>query len=312
LFYKIVKNQNVYFTLEENERVSLTFPQAITCDGSLVMSWTGILNDKMVGFYRSKYTVPGTNEVRYNATTQCEPNDARRILPCWDEPNVRAVFEVTLIAPSNLCALSNMHSIEEVAQSSSAKKMVKFAPTPSMSTYLLCVIVGDFEYIEDHTPKGLKIRVYTAPTKKELGRFALDVAVKVLPHFEEYFGQAYPLQKLDMIAISEFSAGAMENWGLITYRETALLVDEKNTSAHTKQWVALVVAHELSHQWFGNLVSPDWWEFLWLNEVRFRHHYNNACSRVTYILFVYYSFIGLCNLGRVQGSRLLVPRVEYL
>lgn len=135
-----------------------------------------------------------------------------------------------------------------------------------MSTYLVAVVVGEFDYVEDKTSDGVLVRVYTPKTKKEQGRFALETAVKVLPYYNEYFGLSYPLPKMDLIAIADFSAGAMENWGLVTYRETCLLVDPENTSAVQKQWIALVVAHELAHQWFGNLVTMEWWTHLWLNE----------------------------------------------
>lgn len=135
-----------------------------------------------------------------------------------------------------------------------------------MSTYLVAVVVGEFDYIEDKSSDGVLVRVYVPKSKKEQGQFALEVATKVLPYYKTYFGIAYPLPKIDLIAISDFSSGAMENWGLVTYRETCLLVDPQNTSAVRKQWIALIVAHELAHQWFGNLVTMEWWTHLWLNE----------------------------------------------
>lgn len=135
-----------------------------------------------------------------------------------------------------------------------------------MSTYLVAVVVGEFDYVEDKTSDGVLVRVYTPKTKKEQGQFALDVATKVLPYYFNYFGISYPLPKMDLIAIADFSSGAMENWGLVTYRETCLLVDPENTSTARKQWIALVVGHELAHQWFGNLVTMEWWDDLWLNE----------------------------------------------
>lgn len=141
-----------------------------------------------------------------------------------------------------------------------------FERTPIMSTYLVAVVVGDFDYIEDMSSDGVLVRVYVPKSKKEQGQFALEVATKVLPYYKTYFGIAYPLPKIDLIAIADFSSGAMENWGLVTYRETCLLVDPQNTSAVRKQWIALIVAHELAHQWFGNLVTMEWWTHLWLNE----------------------------------------------
>lgn len=145
-------------------------------------------------------------------------------------------------------------------------EILKFKKTPIMSTYLVAVVIGEFDYVEDKTTDGTAVRVYTPKNKKEQGRFALEVATKVLPYYNKYFGISYPLPKMDLIAIADFSAGAMENWGLVTYRETCLLVDPQNTSTASKQWIALVVGHELAHQWFGNLVTMEWWTHLWLNE----------------------------------------------
>ena len=249
----------------DNEYVIFKFDQMIDQSGVLNVKFTGVLNDKMAGFYRAKYEKDG--EERHLSVTQFEATDCRRCIPSWDEPAIKSVFEVTLIVPKDRVALSNMNVVDERDHSEKLdKKVVKFAPTPVMSTYLLAFVVGEFEYIEQVASNGVNIRVYTQVGKTEQGKFGLDVAVKVLPWLEEYFDQKYPLPKCDLIAIPNFSAGAMENWGLITYRETALLVDPKNSSAHTRQWVALVVSHELSHQWFGNLSTMYWWTDLWLNE----------------------------------------------
>ncbi|KAL6057849.1 Aminopeptidase [Balamuthia mandrillaris] len=227
------------------------------------MRFTGILNDKMKGFYRSKYT-NAKGEEAFMAVTQFEATDARRAFPCWDEPALKATFDVTITALNHFDVLSNMPLIDKVQEGEF--KTVKFATTPIMSTYLLAFVVGEFDYLEDTTTNGVVVRVYTPKGKKEQGRFGLDVAVKTLPFYEDYFKISYPLPKCDLIAIPDFAAGAMENWGLITYRETALLVDPESSSAHTRQWVALVVGHELAHQWFGNIVTMDWWTHLWLNE----------------------------------------------
>lgn len=141
-----------------------------------------------------------------------------------------------------------------------------FKTTPIMSTYLVAMVIGEFDYIQEYDSDGVCVRVYTPKGKTEQGVFALHVASKVLPYYKEYFGIPYPLPKMDLIAIADFNAGAMENWGLVTYRETCLLVDPDNTSAAVRQWVALVVGHELAHQWFGNLVTMKWWTHLWLKE----------------------------------------------
>lgn len=251
----------------EDEKATFKFPTDLQPGhGRLSLTFTGILNDKMKGFYRSKYTSPDGEE-RYSAVTQFEATDARRSFPCWDEPAVKSTFDVTLIVPKDRVALSNMPIKSEQAYEGDDKwKVVSYEKTPIMSTYLLAYIVGEFDYVEGKDADGIVIRVYTPVGKKEQGKFALDVAVKTLPFYKDYFKIAYPLPKMDLIALADFAAGAMENWGLVTYRETALLVDPQKSSAKTKQWVALVVGHELAHQWFGNLVTMEWWTHLWLNE----------------------------------------------
>ena len=231
-------------------------------EGILNLSFSGILNDKMRGFYRSRYEVNGKE--KYIATTQFEAVDARRAFPCFDEPVFKAKFEVTLIVPKNMEAISNTLPSKTAADKDC--KTVTFLPTPPMSTYLLAFIVGEFEFIQKKTKEGISVRVFTTSGKKKQAQFALEVAAKTLSFYSKYFGIAYPLPVLDMIAIPDFAAGAMENWGAVTYRESALLVDENLSSLANKQWVALVVAHELAHQWFGNLVTMEWWTHLWLNE----------------------------------------------
>ncbi|XP_062591652.1 puromycin-sensitive aminopeptidase-like [Saccostrea cucullata] len=251
----------------ENGVVVLSFPSPLQPgSGQLSIDFTGQLNDKMKGFYRSKYTSPSGEEM-YAAVTQFEATDARRAFPCWDEPAVKATFDVTLVAPKNRVALSNMPvKSESDLPEDNTWKVVSYERTPIMSTYLLAFVVGEYDYVEGKDADGVLVRVYTPVGKKEQGQFALEVAVKTLPFYKNYFQIAYPLPKIDLIAIADFAAGAMENWGLVTYRETALLIDPKNSSSKTKQWVALVVGHELAHQWFGNLVTMEWWTHLWLNE----------------------------------------------
>ncbi|KAG2374812.1 hypothetical protein C9374_010556 [Naegleria lovaniensis] len=233
---------------------------------TLHIKFTGELNDKLCGFYRSKYIRDGVE--KYAAVTQFQPADARRSFVCWDDPAFKAIFEISLVAPKTHIALSNMHCMEET-DIDDTRKLHKFAPTPPMSTYLVAYIVGEFDYVEtisSETHHPVPIRIYTPVGKKDQGLFSLDVVAKVLPLFEKYFDMPYPLTKIDLIAVSQLSFGGMENYGLITFREQILLVDPVNTSALAKQTVAIVVAHELSHQWFGNLVTPKWWESLWLNE----------------------------------------------
>lgn len=252
---------------KEHETATFEFPEEIKeGKGVLKIVFTGELNDRMKGFYRSKYTGPD-GEDRYAAVTQFEASDARRSFPCWDEPALKATFDIILIVPKNRVALSNMPVVSETDDPTDKNcKVVKYDRSPVMSTYLVAYCVGEYDFVEGKDVNGVQIRVYTPVGKKEQGQFALDVAVKTLPFYKNYFNIAYPLPKIDLIAIADFSAGAMENWGLVTYRETALLIDPKNSSSKAKQWVALVVGHELAHQWFGNLVTMEWWTNLWLNE----------------------------------------------
>ncbi|KAK8477338.1 hypothetical protein V6N13_081446 [Hibiscus sabdariffa] len=249
--------------VEEDEILVLDFAETLPLGlGVLAIGFEGTLNDKMKGFYRSIYEHNG--EKKNMAVTQFEPADARRCFPCWDEPACKATFKITLDVPSELVALSNMPVIEEKVDG--PLKTVSYQESPIMSTYLVAVVIGLFDYVEDHTPDGIKVRVYCQVGKANQGKFALKVAVGTLGLYKDYFAVPYPLPKLDMIAIPDFSAGAMENYGLVTYRETALLYDEQHSAAANKQRVATVVAHELAHQWFGNLVTMEWWTHLWLNE----------------------------------------------
>jgi aminopeptidase 2 len=223
----------------------------------------------MAGFYRSSYKTAdgGTG---YIASTQMEPTDARRAFPCFDEPALKAEFTVTLVADKHLTCLSNMDvaSESEVDSkiSSGKKKAVKFNKSPVMSTYLVAFIVGELKVIESNDFR-VPVRVYaTLDQDIEHGRFSLDLAARTLAFYEKAFDSEYPLPKMDMVAIPDFSAGAMENWGLVTYRVVDLLLDEKTSGASVKERVAEVVQHELAHQWFGNLVTMDFWDGLWLNE----------------------------------------------
>ncbi|KAI5354182.1 hypothetical protein L3X38_007077 [Prunus dulcis] len=231
--------------------------------GVLAIFFEGILNDNMKGFYRSTYE--HNAEKKNMAVTQFEPVDARRCFPCWDEPAWKATFKITLAdVPSELVTLSNMPVVEEKVDGH--LKTVSYLESPIMSTYLVAIVVGLFDYVEDHTSDGVKVRVYCQVGKANQGKFALSVAVRTLELYKEYFAVPYSLPKLDMVAIPDFSAEAMENYGLVTYRDAALLFDEQHSAASNKQNVAVAVAHELAHQWFGNLVTMEWWTHLWLNE----------------------------------------------
>lgn len=252
---------------EKSDTAIFTFPKIITAGKvKLKIVFKGILNDKMRGFYRSKYVVDGKEH--HMATTQFEATDARRAFPCFDEPAHKAVFHISLVVPKGKTAISNTLPAS-VREHEVGFEIIKFSSTPKMSTYLLAFIIGDFEYLEKNNrgiKKNICVRVYTVRGKKHQAKFSLDVTVKMLEFYEKYFGIPYPLETLDMIAIPDFSSLAMENWGAITFREIGLLVDEEHTSIRNKEMVAHVIAHELAHQWFGNLVTMEWWTHLWLNE----------------------------------------------
>ncbi len=278
---------------KEKETVTFYFKNKIQKgQGELSIVFSGIINDSLRGFYKSKYVLDGKE--KYIATTQFEATDARRAFPCFDEPEHKAIFEISLIISEKHTAISNTLPID-IKEHSAGYKIVSFAPTPRMSTYLLAFIIGEFEYVKGYTklassesnlggprmredeepdhPKSLPdfahqtlVRVFTTAGKKHQAKFALEVAIKSLEFYNNYFDIPYPLPTLDLVAIPDFESAAMENWGAVTFRETAILVDEENTSLSNKQWVAIVITHELAHQWFGNLVTMKWWTDLWLNE----------------------------------------------
>ncbi|KAK4599008.1 hypothetical protein RGQ29_009196 [Quercus rubra] len=249
--------------VEEDEILVLDFADTLPIGiGLLTITFKGTLNDKMKGFYRSTYEHNG--EKKNMAVTQFEPTDARRCFPCWDEPACKAMFKITLDVPSQLVALSNMPIIEEKVDGD--LKTVSYQESPIMSTYLVAIVVGLFDYVEHLTSDGIKVRVYCQVGKVNQGNFALDVAIRTLELYKEYFAVPYFLPKLDMVAIPDFAFGAMENYGLVTFCETNLIYDNQHFAAANKQRVVIAVAHELAHQWFGNLVTMDWWTHLWLNE----------------------------------------------
>ncbi len=250
---------------EKRERAALTFPRSIPRGtATLSMEFSGVLNDQLRGFYRCRYT--DADGVEQNmAATQFEATDARRAFPCWDEPAAKATFQLTLRIPSELTGVSNtMPESESLAEDGT--KELRFGETPRMSTYLLAFVVGDLAAIEERAPNGTLVRIWATRGKEEQGRFALETAVDLLAYLDFYFGIPYPLEKLDHIALPDFAAGAMENWGAITYREIALLFDPANSAANTRQRIAEIIAHEMAHMWFGDLVTMEWWDDLWLNE----------------------------------------------
>ena len=250
---------------EAAERARLAFPRPIPPgEHRLTLGFTGILNDRLHGFYRSTYK-DAAGASHTIAATQFEATDARRGFPCWDEPACKAVFGVTLVIPESLVAVSNTRVTGE-SPAGPGKKAVAFADTIRMSTYLVAFVVGELEATPPVMVGSTPLRVWCVPGKLHLARFALDIGAFSLGFFERYYGLPYPGDKLDMLAIPDFAAGAMENLGAITYRETALLVDEAAASHAERERVADVVAHEIAHMWFGDLVTMLWWNGIWLNE----------------------------------------------
>ncbi len=228
------------------------------------ISFSGELNDRLLGFYRSQYT-DVNGKTKFLAATQFESTDARRAFPCWDEPERKATFKVSLKIDKKLTAVSNM-PIVTISDDDSETKTVIFEKTPIMSTYLLAFIVGDLKCVEKKSKHGTLMRVWATSGNECKGEYALQTSLDLLDFYNDYFGIKFPLPKLDHLAIPDFAAGAMENWGAITYREVALLVDPVNSSAGTKQIVASIISHEMAHMWFGDLVTMKWWNDLWLNE----------------------------------------------
>ena len=263
-------NANISYD-NDKQRVLFKFSNELFGHYKLHINFIGVHNDQMAGFYRSKYVDNNGNE-KYMVTTQFEATDARRAFPCGDEPSLKATFDITLHVPRNLTALSNMPIVEERNHYDNYDlKTVRFQQTPIMSTYLLAFYVGEVDYLENIiqmpvSKNNVTVRVYTPKDKKEQGRFALKLASDVLLFFSDYFGTEYPLPKMDLIAIPDFSAGAMENWGLVTFRTKYLLYEENVTSTALRTRIAYIICHELAHQWFGNLVTMEWWSDLWLNE----------------------------------------------
>ncbi|XP_075533942.1 puromycin-sensitive aminopeptidase isoform X1 [Dermacentor variabilis] len=254
-------------TSKEEERITIKFDTVLAPGtGKLGISYSGEMNGKLKGFYWVKYK--GQNgEDKFGGVTHFEPTDARRAFPCWDEPALKASFDLTLVVPKGYTALSNTNVVADVDYPGDPMlHVITFARTPKMSTYLVAFVLGEYDYVEGTSDDGVLVRIYTPKGKSEQGNYALEVATRALPYYKNYFGVAYPLPKMDLIAVPDLAAAAMENWGLVTHRESALLVDEQNTSAERKQNIALVVTHEIAHQWFGNLVTMEWWTHLWLNE----------------------------------------------
>jgi aminopeptidase N len=245
---------------KDKEMVVLSVEKPLAAGATTIhITYTGILNDEMRGLYLGK-----DDKGRKYAASQFEATDARRAFPSFDEPDYKATFDITAVADSDQVAISNYKVVSDTPGPGN-KHTVKFATTAKMSSYLAALVVGNFEYIEGSVD-GIPIRVYSTPGKKEMGQFALESAEYIVGYYNKYFGIKYPYGKLDLIGLPDFSAGAMENVGCITFREVILLIDEKQGSIDLKKTIASVTAHEIAHMWFGDLVTMKWWDDIWLNE----------------------------------------------
>src|SRR5438034_1555493 len=251
-------------TDREKELLTLALPSELARgDHTLALSFSGKINQQGQGLFYMHYHEQGSGTKKIMLGTQFEATDARRFFPCWDEPVFRARFQLTAVVPENWLAVSNM-PVESEKKIAGGKE-VRFAPTPPMSSYLNVFAAGDLDLIESRSGPT-QIRVIATKGKAKLGRYALEATAQILQYYNHYFGVAYPLPKLDQIALPGGFGGAMENWGGITYYESKLLFDSKSSSAETKQDIYEVLAHEMAHQWFGDLVTMAWWDNLWLNE----------------------------------------------
>ncbi|XP_034944364.1 endoplasmic reticulum aminopeptidase 2-like isoform X3 [Chelonus insularis] len=255
------KHQQLYLELEESKfRKRGNY--------SVHLRFVSQLTSELEGFYLSTYTT-ADGEKRYLATTHFEPTYARSAFPCFDEPQFKAKFRVSIFRDRFHIALCNMPIMNtEDAGFYMGRGLLRddFQESVEMSTYLVAFVVCNFKRISQLTSRNISVSVYASESMLSQAQYALDTAVKTMDYYESFFGIHYPLPKQDLIAIPDFAAGAMENWGLITYREASILYDPKETSTVAHEWVAIVIAHELAHQWFGNLVTMKWWNDLWLNE----------------------------------------------
>ncbi|KAG8519425.1 Glutamyl aminopeptidase, partial [Galemys pyrenaicus] len=229
----------------------------------LTLEFQGWLNGSLVGFYRTTYVENG--QTKSIAATDHEPTDARKTFPCFDEPNKKATYTISIVHPKEYDALSNMPVVKQESLNEKWTRTT-FNKSVPMSTYLVCFAVHQFVPVQRTSKSGKPLTIYVQNQQKHTAEYAANITKLAFDYFEDYFGLPYALPKLDKIAIPDFGTGAMENWGLITYRETNLLYDPKESASSNKQRVATVVAHELVHQWFGNAVTMEWWEDLWLNE----------------------------------------------
>jgi len=245
--------------IEDNDLLCINLPKLVNTEISVEIEFNGNITKPMHGLYPC---YGRDNEL--TLATQFESHHAREVFPCIDEPEAKAIFSLSLTTDKGDIVLANTEPKNTAVKSN--KILTVFEDTPKMSTYLLAFVIGDLKKMESKTKNGTLVRAWATPDQADNVDFALKVAVHSLEFFTDYFKIDYPLSKCDVVALPDFAAGAMENWGLLTFRETCMLVDPNNTSLDAKQFVAMTVAHEVAHQWFGNLVTMEWWDDLWLNE----------------------------------------------
>ncbi len=258
-----VNNNPLTYNMDlDGQKLIIELSSPMSGEFSVDIEYSGSINNKLAGFYRSKFIVDGKEE--YAAVTQFQENDARRAFPCFDTPGKKATFEIEFLIDKKYTAISNERIISE--KEINGKKLVKFAKTPIMSTYLVFFAVGNFEFLNSEF-RGKPARLVASPGKAiKHGKFGLDFGIKSLEYCEDYFDIEYPLSKMDFIGTPDFAHGAMENYGAILFRENLLLKYPGITTTRQENGIMMVIAHEVTHQWFGNLVSPKTWKYLWLNE----------------------------------------------
>ncbi|XP_041956437.1 endoplasmic reticulum aminopeptidase 2 [Alosa sapidissima] len=249
-----------------HEQIAIFSPKILTSGEKyfLYLEFDAPLGSGFYGLYRSTYKTK-KGETRVLASTHFEPTSARMAFPCFDEPIFKANYSIRIRRQNTYISLSNM-PIEQTVELPNGILEDRFDTSVQMSSYLVAFIVCDFKSVTQRTSSGVEVSIYAVPDKWHQTHYALEAAVRILEFYEKYFNIYYPLPKLDLIAIPDFQSGAMENWGLNTYRETALLFDPATSSASDQLWVTMVIGHELAHQWFGNLVTMEWWNDIWLNE----------------------------------------------
>lgn len=258
-----IDNQPADVSFGEFDELRLFQPELKSGNHIVCIIFSGTITDAMHGLYPCYFTHDGVKKQLF--ATQFESHHAREVFPCIDEPAAKAEYDLTLVTRTGITVLGNMPVKSEEENGDS--HTTTFEKTPRMSSYLLAFVIGELHKKSAHTKSGVEVNVWATPAQNENTLdFALDIATRSIDFYDEYFGVKYPLPKSDHVALPDFSSGAMENWGLITYRESCLLADPELTPESSRRFIATVIAHELSHQWFGNLVTMNWWNDLWLNE----------------------------------------------